>query len=229
MQEKSLTSLVAPLVFPTESDAFNSAADLLVSTIQNSIRHKGSCVVIVAGGKSTTAVMHVALAQPVDWSMVNIIVADERCVPESHPDRNDASIRQIFTSANLGVEPIVNSIHAELPPAECLANFESLLNTMGSPDISLVGIADDGHLASLFPNSAGLTTSQNAVFVDNSPKSPKNRISCSMGYLTRATYRIALQTGHNKRDIFVRLQQGERLPLALFSPTHWFMDNAAAH
>jgi 6-phosphogluconolactonase len=95
---------------------------------------------------------------------------------------------------------------------------------IGQPDIALLGVADDGHIASLFPDSPALSTSEAAVAVVNCIKAPRERVSCSLNYLTSATHRIALQTGHNKRDIFVRLQQGERLPLALFSPTHWFMD-----
>jgi 6-phosphogluconolactonase/glucosamine-6-phosphate isomerase/deaminase len=82
-------------------------------------------------------------------------------------------------------------------------------------------------VASLFPNSTALSASEDAVPVTDSAKAPRERVSCSLKYLTSATHRIALQTGHNKRDIFVRLQQGERLPLALFSPTHWFMDYSA--
>jgi 6-phosphogluconolactonase len=218
-----------PLVFDSESLAFSAAAELFGNAVQEFVGQKGSCVVVVAGGRSTSEVLRITFDRHIDWEKVHFVMADERCVPQMHPDRNDGLLKRIIESANLQNAPTVHSIDAELSTSEGLSNFESLLGKIGSPDIALVGIADDGHLASLFPNSKSLSALQNAVFVDDSPKPPKHRISCSMAYLTRATYRIALQTGHNKRDIFVRLQQGERLPLALFSPTHWFMDYAAAH
>jgi 6-phosphogluconolactonase/glucosamine-6-phosphate isomerase/deaminase len=132
--------------------------------------------------------------------------------------------RLLSNPLHFSVTQLCMAYQAELGPQLGAEKLSAQLAIIGQPDIALLGVADDGHIASLFPDSPALSTSEAAVAVIDCVKAPRERVSCSLKYLTSATYRIAVQTGHNKRDIFVRLQQGERLPLALFSPTHWFMD-----
>jgi len=221
---ESERSLIQPNVFETETETFQAASAQLEYAISTSFAARNTCTVVLAGGKSVHSVMHLALQCDIDWSLVHLVLADERCVPIGHVDRNDSALTALIESASTVHRPVVHRIPAELGPRLGAEKFAEHLTSVGQPDIALVGVADDGHIASLFPNSPALLAPGDAVPVTDSVKEPRERISCSLHYLASATYRIALQTGHNKRDIFVRLQQGERLPLALFSPTHWFMD-----
>ena len=224
MSDNSERSLIDPEILETEIKAFQAASAWLVTAINSAIAAKGSCVLVLAGGNSVNSVMRLALHDDVNWSHVQLVLADERCVPVGHADRNDVALSALIESASLRHRPVVHGISAELGAQLGAEKFSAQLAIIGQPDIALLGVADDGHIASLFPDSPALSTSEAAVAVVNCVKAPQERVSCSLAYLSHATYRIALQTGHNKRDIFVRLQQGERLPLALFSPTHWFMD-----
>ena len=224
MSGESERSLIAPEIFETETGAFREASTQLVNVISSSIAMRNTCTLVLAGGKSVHSVMRLALQCDIDWSLVHLVLADERCVPVGHVDRNDAALKALIESASMVQRPVVHGIPAELGPYLGAKKFSEQLATIGQPDIALMGVAEDGHIASLFPDSTALSASGEAVSVTDSAKEPRERVSCSLAYLSHATYRIALQTGHNKRDIFVRLQQGERLPLALFSPTHWFMD-----
>lgn len=224
MSGASDRSLIAPEIFETETEAFQAASGLLIGAISTSNAAHDTCTVVLAGGKSVHSVMRLALQCDIDWSLVQLVLADERCVPIGHADRNDSALTALIESASMVHRPRVYGIPAELGPYLGAEKFSEQLATIGQPDIALIGVADDGHIASLFPDSTALSASVDAVPVTDSAKEPRERVSCSLAYLSHATYRIALQTGHNKRDIFVRLQQGERLPLALFSPTHWFMD-----
>ena len=216
--------LIAPEIFETEGEAFQAASVRLVNAILSSIAMRNTCTLVLAGGKSVHSVMRLAIQCDIDWSLVHLVLADERCVPVGHADRNDSALTALIESAPVVQRPVVHVIPAELGPYLGAKKFSEQLATIGQPDIALMGVAEDGHIASLFPDSTALSASGEAVSVTDSAKEPRERVSCSLAYLSHATYRIALQTGHNKRDIFVRLQQGERLPLALFSPTHWFMD-----
>ena len=224
MSGESERSLIAPEIFETETGAFREASTQLASAISSSITAHDNCTVVLAGGKSVHSVMRLALQCDIDWSLVHLVLADERCVPIGHVDHNYSALTALIESASMVQRPVVHGIPAELGPYLGAKKFSEQLATIGQPDIALMGVAEDGHIASLFPDSTALSASGEAVPVTDSAKEPRERVSCSLAYLSHATYRIALQTGHNKRDIFVRLQQGERLPLALFSPTHWFMD-----
>ena len=224
MSGESERSLIQPEVFKSEATAFQAASTQLVHAITSRITEKNRCVLVLAGGKSVHSVMRLAIQCDIDWSLVHLVLADERCVPVGHADRNDSALTALIELASTVHRPVVHGIPAELGPYLGAEKFSEQLAAIGHPDIALMGVADDGHIASLFPDSTALSASGEAVPVTDSAKEPRERVSCSLAYLSHATYRIALQTGHNKRDIFVRLQQGERLPLALFSPTHWFMD-----
>ena len=224
MSGESERSLIQPEIFETEAAAFQAASTQLVHAITSRITEKNRCVLVLAGGKSVHSVMRLAIQCDIDWSLVHLVLADERCVPVGHADRNDSALTALIELASTVHRPVVHGIPAELGPYLGAEKFSEQLAAIGHPDIALMGVADDGHIASLFPDSTALSASGEAVPVTDSAKEPRERVSCSLAYLSHATYRIALQTGHNKRDIFVRLQQGERLPLALFSPTHWFMD-----
>ena len=224
MSGESERSLIQPEVFKSEAKAFQAASTQLVRAITSRITEKNRCVLVLAGGKSVHSVMRLAIQCDIDWSLVHLVLADERCVPVGHADRNDSALTALIELASTVHRPVVHGIPAELGPYLGAEKFSEQLAAIGHPDIALMGVADDGHIASLFPDSTALSASGEAVSVTDSAKEPRERVSCSLAYLSHATYRIALQTGHNKRDIFVRLQQGERLPLALFSPTHWFMD-----
>ena len=227
MSENSEPSLISPEILETEIKAFQAARAWLVKAINATIAAKGSCVLVLAGGNSVNSVMRLALQDDVNWSHVQLVLADERCVPVGHTDRNDVALSALIESASLQHRLVVHGIPAELGPYLGAEKFSAQLAIIGQPDIALLGVADDGHIASLFPNSPALSTPGAAVAVVDCANTPRERVSCSLAYLTRATYRIALQTGHNKRNVFVRLQQGEQLPLALFSPTHWFLDYSA--
>jgi 6-phosphogluconolactonase len=224
VSENSERSLINPEILETEIKAFQSASTWLVNAINSTIAAKGSCVLVLAGGNSVNSVIRLSLRDDLNWSNVQFVLADERCVPVGHTDRNDVALSALFESASLQHRPVVHGISAELGPQLGAEKLSEQLAIIGQPDIALLSVADDGHIASLFPGSPALSTSEAAVAVIDCVKAPRERVSCSLKYLTSATYRIAIQTGHNKRDIFMRLQQGERLPLALFSPTHWFMD-----
>jgi 6-phosphogluconolactonase len=224
VSENSERSLINPEILETEIKTFQAASAWLVKAINSTIAAKGSCVLVLAGGNSVNSVIRLALRDDLNWSNVQFVLADERCVPVGHTDRNDVALSALFESASLQHRPVVHGISAELGPQLGAEKLSEQLAIIGQPDIALLGVADDGHIASLFPGSPALSTSEAAVAVIDCVKAPRERVSCSLKYLTSATYRIAIQTGHNKRDIFMRLQQGERLPLALFSPTHWFMD-----
>ena len=221
--------LIAPEIFDTEVDAFQAASSRLVDAISSSFATHNSCTLVLAGGNSVNSVMRIAFQCDINWSLVKLVLADERCVPVGHVDRNDSVLKMLIDSTSLVRRPVIHGIPAELGPQLGAEKFSKYLAVIGHPHIALIGVANDGHIASLFPDSPALSALGEAVPVVDGEKEPRKRVSCSLAYLTHAKYRIALQTGHNKRDIFVRLQQGERLPLALFSPTHWFMDYNATH
>ena len=62
--------------------------------LRQAIAQRGQAHLCVSGGKSPVALMKALSRQPLDWSRVQISLADERCVPTVHPDSNAALVRE---------------------------------------------------------------------------------------------------------------------------------------
>ena len=220
--------LCIPTIYKSAADAYNSACSTLLEKISLCSTGDKKCVVVVAGGESVHHVLQESFSAQSNWGNVIFVLADERCLPVGDSQRNDTALISLIDSHSLESPPHLVSIPAERGPVDGSIELENILKNIGQPNIVMISVADDGHLASLFPHSDHLFATTWACAITDSTKAPRERVTCSMAYFATATHRIALQTGHNKRDIFVQLQQGERLPLAVFSPTHWFLDSDAA-
>eukprot|EP00866_Antonospora_locustae_P000103 jgi/Antlo1/103/1596 len=57
-------------------------------------------------------------------------------------------------------------------------------------DVAFLGVGEDGHIASLFPDSAALDSTEYFVYVDNSPKTPTRRITVTIRFLNECVDRL---------------------------------------
>jgi 6-phosphogluconolactonase len=88
----------------------------------------------------------------------------------------------------------------------------------GRLDVLLLGLGEDGHVASLFPGHDALRATAPVVLVDDSPKPPRERITLTLPCLRTATTAVLLATGASKRIPLMQLRSGtSRSPIAEIS------------
>jgi 6-phosphogluconolactonase len=121
----------------------------------------------------------------------------------------------------------VNAIPAELGANKAAAIYSSLLNQIVPLDLVLLGMGDDGHTASLFPNNLAIENNAAAVPVFNAPKPPAERVSLGLNTLNSAKHKIFLVAGEGKRAALKQILLGNFLPAALVSSAEWHLDSAA--
>jgi 6-phosphogluconolactonase len=94
--------------------------------------------------------------------------------------------------------------------------YAGLLRGVGDFDLVLLGLGEDGHTASLFPNHAWHSTagSPDALAVFDAPKPPPQRVSLSAARLSRAREVLFLVEGESKRGAVTRWRAGDRIPAA---------------
>jgi 6-phosphogluconolactonase len=151
--------------------------------------------------------------------------ADERCVPSNSPESNyGLACHCLFDPAK--VRPArIHRIQGELPPADAVsaANAEAdrwvRKDGAGRPafDLVLLGMGEDGHIASLFPNAPDRVTQSQSVYVwvEASPKPPSNRISLTYNALCAAKEVWVMTSGASKRAALARsLAPDGNTPLA---------------
>ena len=229
----------------------HEAAAVLYELTEESMATSGRCLIALSGG-STPAALYQALRGPewrerFRWPQMHFVFGDERCVPPDHPESTFGAARRLLF-VPLGIDSgHIDRIEGEAEDVDQAAReYEQRLRTLtGSQapawpklDIVLLGLGDDGHVASLFPGSPALQNRSDAVTVTQSPKGIRCRLTLTLGVINRATVVLFLVTGAGKASIVREVLESptatnESLPATLVHPGSgrviWMLDRSAAH
>lgn len=181
------------------------------------ISKNGQFSIVLAGGNTPRAIYRLLRDMPTDWTKWHIYINDDRCLPVEHEDRNSLMVEQVWLShVNIPVNQIHN-IPAEMGPIEGAKAYAKTLENVGTFDLVLFGLGEDGHTASLFPGHA-VDNSADAVPVFNSPKPPAERITMSQNRLNNTNAAMFLVTGSGKQEAVDNWRNGVKIPAALITP-----------
>ena len=134
-------------------------AEAVAAQLRHAIATRGSALLAVSGGKSPIALFEHLRQQPLDWASVTVLLADERCVPHTHPDSNTALVRQHLLQDGAAEATFVTFFDALDAIDTLAAAANQRLAALHWPlDVAVLGMGEDGHTASLFPAAPGLDT-----------------------------------------------------------------------
>jgi len=158
---------------------------------------------------------------------VKFYFGDERCVPPGDPDSNyGLAMRSLFAQ---GVPPscVVHRMEAEDPDREgACFRYEGCLP--GKIDVLLLGVGEDGHIASLFPGSWALDERVRSVVPVVGTKEPRERLTVTPSVIEGATRVFVLANGEAKAAVLKRVSAGTEdfhlLPACLVSKATWLLD-----
>jgi 6-phosphogluconolactonase len=186
-----------------------------------------------------------ALSSAVDWAAWHVFWTDERWVPKESPDSNYYHANRLFL-AHVGIP--AEQIHAaddSLDPSDTARAYEAKMRNVLQPDpgrwprfdLILLGIGEDGHTASLFPNHPALREVRNWVVpVTDAPKPPPIRITMTLPVINNARSVLFVAAGSKKAKILSKVFNSNgtepQLPAHLVTPSDgelgWFLDRSAA-
>ena len=205
----------------------------IIEQAERAISARGAFLIVLAGG-STPAAVYSLLAQiACEWKKWHVYFGDERCVPRGAEDRNDSMARGLWLDhVDIPAEQI-HPIPAELGARAGAESYAETLAGVGDFDLTLLGMGEDGHTASLFPGDptgAGLQA-PDVLAVTGAPKPPPERISLSANRLSRSKAVKVLVTGAGKREAVAGLRRGDDIPIRTIAPAAGLdvlLDEAAA-
>lgn len=216
----------------------STVAEALYSILDHAAATRGRATLAIPGGRSPGPVLTALAGLCSDFvrERLHLLWLDERAVPLGHADRNDVPTLAAWKAG--GALPAF--VH--VMPAECAdldaaaADYARSLNEAtggsGALDACLIGIGEDGHLASLFPHHAGLKELAEVFAIHDSPKPPAKRLTLSLPVLHRAAHHVVLALGAAKGQIAKRAVLGPdpAIPVSLLprERTVWYLDDAAA-
>jgi len=193
--------------------------DAIVKSANDAIAKRGRFSIILAGGNTPKAIYSVLRDLPMDWSKWHIYHGDERCLPIDHEDRNSLMANQVWLNhVNIPAQQ-VHDIPAELGPVEGAKAYAETLAGAPTFDMVLLGLGEDGHTASLFPNHE-VDNSADAVPVFNSPKPPAERVTVSQNRLNNTHEVIFMVTGAGKQEAVDNWRKGVKIPATLIAPAN---------
>lgn len=186
-------------------DAASAAAAALVTgALSARLSRQAEASLVVSGGRTPAASLSRLAATPLDWDRVAVTLTDERCVPVDDDASNERMVRQRLLrdkAAGARFARLDDDGLASLPrPFAC----------------SLIGMGEDGHFASLFPDMDGLDA---ALDLDGpagcvpvrTAASPHGRVSMTLALLAQSDLLLLLAFGEAKLAV---LEEPDGLPAA---------------
>ena len=227
-------------VYEGPQELAEAAARAFVESAADAIAERGRFAVALAGGSTPKATYEVLArdhAEDVDWPNVHAFFGDERTVPPDHEDSNYRMARK----ALLDRVPIgsVHRMRGELPPDEAAASYEGDLEQFFGGeavlDLVMLGIGEDGHTASLFPETPALGITGRLAAANPVPKLDTTRLTLTVPVLNAAREVRFLVAGAGKAEALAEILEGHADPLEypakLVRPPDgptWMVDHAAA-
>jgi 6-phosphogluconolactonase len=224
------------------------AAEEFIRLAEQAIGQTGRFSVALSGG-STPKGLYGLLAEPeysnrVAWQHVHLFWGDERCVPPDHPESNYGMAHSLLLSKIPIPQANVHRMPGEKEPQIAAAEYErELIKFFGLKrgewprfDLMLMGIGEDGHTASLFPDSDALQNRENLVVSAYVAKLKAWRITLTLPVINHAGNIWFLVAEASKAAILSQILKADvgspRIPASLVNPVDgrliWFVTQDAA-
>ncbi|MGB3335354.1 MAG: 6-phosphogluconolactonase [Mycobacterium sp.] len=233
-----------------DADALVAAAgDRLADAVESAVAARGRALVVLTGGGNGIALLHRLgeHAARIDWTKVHLFFGDDRFVPAADGDRNDKQAREALLgrieipAANVHAMPASDGEYGDDLDAAA-QGYQEVLAANAEPgqpapdfDVHLLGMGAEGHINSLFPDTAAVQeTTRLVVGVPDSPKPPPRRITLTLPAIRRSREVWLVVAGESKAEA-VAAAVGGADPVAVPAAgaigreqTVWLLDEAAA-
>jgi len=229
-------------VSPNPEALAERIADAVVAIVGDAQARQGEASLVLAGGTTPRAAYELLARAPrrnaIDWTRVNILFGDERCVAPTDADSNYRMAREaLLAHVPLRASAILR-MRGEADPAVAAAEYAALIRDRfgATPhfDLVLLGMGPDGHTASLFPGSDPFADDDALVRAVYSESKRQWRLTLTPSAINAArTVAIAL-AGSEKATAFAAVSRGEggplHYPIEAIAPSDgqliWFVDRS---
>lgn len=232
-------------IFETREETVLGFAENLESLINKSILQKEQFNVALSGG-STPQLLFKLLKNDykdkIDWTNVHFYWGDERCVDSDSPESNYGVANNLLLKfldiPNNNIHFINGNNNPEQEAKRYSEEIEKHLtsvNDLPNFDLVILGLGNDGHTASIFPNQLELLNSQKICDVAIHPNSFQKRITLTGKVINNAKNISFIVLGEEKREVAGEIINKEKnylkYPASYVKPItgklEWFLDKKA--
>ena len=221
-------------------------AEIFSKVAKESVGLRGRFAVAISGG-STPRSMHSMLGKEpfysdIPWDKTDIFWADERCVPNNHPDSNFGAAKKDFLDRIPIPKRNIHPLQEDLSPEESALWYQQKLikffqrkeDEFPLFDLIFLGIGTDGHTASLFPGQSALNEMKRWVVAVKGGKPYVNRLTLTFPVINKGKQIVFMISGKKKASVVKTALKGIQsgLPAQLVQPLKgtliWLLDREAA-
>jgi len=232
-------------IFETPFELAEQFAEDFEKSCEESISKNGSVNIALSGGNTPKLFFEVLSKKYLnkfDWNIMSFYWVDERCVPAESAESNFGEAERILFS-NISTKKNIHLINGANNPENEAVRYSDWIkknlpakNNFPVFDLLLLGMGEDGHTASIFPDQMNLMNSKKVCEVAIHPVSGQKRITLTGRVINNATRIFFLVTGKGKAEvvkgIFNKENDYKKYPAAHISPNNgqleWYFDSEAA-
>jgi len=202
-------------IVPDGEALAEEACSRILAAAHTAVSARGVFHFVLAGGSTPLAIYRRLRQADFDGASWQIWWGDERCLPADHAERNSRSASVVWLAHGQIPPTNIHPIPAELGPANAARLYAEMLPAQPF-DLTLLGLGEDGHTASLFPDhDLGCGSGAPAVLpIEGAPKPPPQRVSLSCARLSESRQVLFVVSGAAKRAALAAWRAGEALPAA---------------
>lgn len=228
-------------IFRDKAALTQGAADYILQHAVTAIETNGQCSLVLAGGSTPRPVYELLATSDynaqINWSAVYIFFGDERTVPPDHSDSNFRMAQDALLQHVAIPEGNVFRMRGELNPHQAALEYDQALRQffqLRPPrfDIILLGMGDDGHTASLFPDTTALDEETHWVVPNHVKKLDTWRLTMTAPLINQGNHIAFMISGLKKAERLHEVIYGghnpRNLPSQLIAATDWLLDRDAA-
>lgn len=194
-----------------------SASNFLKNRIEALLQAKGIVHIALPGGSTPMPILNLLANEKLDWARVCFYQTDERIIPIDNKENNYSSLNDVFFSHIKALSlPMYTGEHSPEQSCESYINeLEKLENHNNIPcfDLIVLGMGEDGHIASLFPNAALLAEPNKLVAIDQEKRNGMSRMTLCFPVLLNALETVLLIRGSNKIKLIEDKKARKNLPI----------------
>ena len=233
-------------IYNSPEDTARAVAELILAKAKGKVKQSLPLNIALSGGNTPKLLFNLLAkeyTESIPWHFIRLFWVDERCVPPTHKESNYGMTYENLLKNVPIHDANIFPIQGEIDPEKEAKRYQAMLKTQlpssnGIPkfDIILLGMGDDGHTASIFPNNLDLLHSDQLVAVSVHPVSNQKRITLTGQLIVQADDVVFLITGASKASVLKQIihhePNFENYPASYMHahavPAHFYLDKAAA-
>ncbi len=170
----------------------------------------------VSGGKSPIALLQKLSQMDLPWHNIDITLVDDRFIDETNIDSNAHLVKRYLLQNNAEVANFIHLISDENNIENSISNANNAIKNI---DIAILGMGEDGHTASIFPDCPELINAletQQTYIITNPQNAKYQRIGLSMHALKKIPCLILSINGKIKHEVLIKanLQKDLHYPIS---------------